>query len=432
MDAGGERRNERRWEGREQAKQPPDPRTGGQRDRDRVLYSDYLRRLADVTQVAASHEASQFHNRLTHSLEVAQLARRMTERIVKTDPDSAEVLDPDVVETAALAHDLGHPPFGHCAETELNRLLIRDGNADGFEGNAQSFRIVTKLATRAEEHPGLDLSRASLQALTKYPWPREGGGKRAKKFGRYHPERADFDWSRSGLVETASQTPEAQIMDWADDVAYALHDIEDFYRAGLIPLDRLTHRESPEWGSFLDFAVSAIDPAPDEADAYRQVAADLREELPTQPWQFSRSRGLFQRLVPTKINAFTHALSYEGGKIGIDPDAARQVALLKQLTWRYVIQAPALAAQQQGQRRIVRRLYRYYRDAIERDDIAMLPSSAKAYLEDESLRSQHDSKDLPTRVACDIVASLSESQAIALFKRVTGMDTGSIFEPINA
>ena len=128
---------------------PRDRRTEGQRDRDRVLYASAFRRLGGVTQVAAAGERLVFHNRLTHTLEVAQIARRLAENTVKDQPDEVAALggiDPDVVEASALAHDLGHPPFGHIAERVLDRLVREYGNSDGFEGNPQSFRIVTKLA----------------------------------------------------------------------------------------------------------------------------------------------------------------------------------------------------------------------------------------------------------------------------------------------
>lgn len=127
-----------------------DPRSAFQRDRDRVLYSPEFRRLSGVTQVASAGEGDVFHNRLTHSLKVAQVGRRLAERLQK-DCASEELhawggLDPDVVETAGLAHDLGHPPFGHDGEEEICKSVEANNDENGFEGNAQSFRIVTRLA----------------------------------------------------------------------------------------------------------------------------------------------------------------------------------------------------------------------------------------------------------------------------------------------
>jgi dGTPase len=139
-------------------------RSAFERDRDRILYSEPFRRLAGVTQVVHAAEGHAFHNRLTHSLKVAQFGRRITQRFLAHQPALASFLNADVVETACLAHDLGHPPFGHVGEEELNRSLTSDyGVADGYEGNAQSFRIVTKLAVRSDKHEGLNLTRASLR-----------------------------------------------------------------------------------------------------------------------------------------------------------------------------------------------------------------------------------------------------------------------------
>ncbi len=151
-------------------------RTVAERDRDRILYTTALRRLAGVMQVVAPNEGHVVHNRLTHVLEVAQIARRLAERLIRCtsrkDIKAVGGLSAEIAEAAAFAHDLGHPPFGHVAEEELDALAVQAGSPDGFEGNAQSFRIVTKLATRRVKETGLDLSRATLAAILKYPWLR--------------------------------------------------------------------------------------------------------------------------------------------------------------------------------------------------------------------------------------------------------------------
>jgi dGTPase len=145
-------------------------------------------------------------------------------------------LDPDVVEAACLAHDLGHPPFGHTAETALDDLTESIG---GFEGNAQSFRIVTKLAFRRKNIPGLDLTCATLAALLKYPWLRGEHLTKKDKWGAYKSEKDDYDFARRIEPAVQARTLEAELMDWADDVTYAVHDMEDFYRSGHIPLHLL-------------------------------------------------------------------------------------------------------------------------------------------------------------------------------------------------
>jgi len=167
-----------------------DSRTPAQKDRDRLLYTSSLRRLAQVTQVVAAEVSHVFHNRLTHSFQVAQVGRRLAERLLSVHGETvllSDGLDPDVVEAACYAHDLGHPPFGHIAEEELNSLA--GAGIDGFEGNAQSFRIITKLAQHSSLHRGLDLTRATLAAVLKYPWRLGENPEKTNKWGAYRSER---------------------------------------------------------------------------------------------------------------------------------------------------------------------------------------------------------------------------------------------------
>ncbi len=226
-----------------------DQRQPGQRDRDRILYTTSFRRLAGVTQVATPIEGHVFHNRLTHTLEVAQFARRLAEKVLTEQPDLADQrggIDPEVVEAAAFAHDLGHPPFGHVAEHELDVLALQNGAVDGFEGNAQSFRILTKAIAHRPAYKGLNLTRATLNAVLKYPWMRDLSdpkSKKFRKFGAYRSEASEFNFARQDSNNSDLQSLEAAIMDYADAVAYSVHDVEDFYRAGLIPLERLVVSE---------------------------------------------------------------------------------------------------------------------------------------------------------------------------------------------
>ncbi len=209
------------------------------RDRARVLHSSGLRRLAAKTQVLAPGADDFPRTRLTHTLEVAQIGRELGEALNT---------DPDLVETACLAHDLGHPPFGHNGESALHEIAKDIG---GFEGNAQTFRILTRLESKTfhnDKSVGLNLTRASLDAATKYPWGFDG---KDPKFGFYPEDKEIFDWVRK-YSQPEQKTFECQIMDFADDIAYSVHDVEDAIHAGYVNLNQLQSKDVS--GALFDLA----------------------------------------------------------------------------------------------------------------------------------------------------------------------------------
>jgi len=211
------------------------------RDRARLLHSSALRRLAAKTQVLSPTAGVDFaRNRLTHSLEVAQVGRELA---------TALGLDPDVVDTACLAHDLGHPPFGHNGESALAEWASDIG---GFEGNAQTLRLLTRIEPKVMgvdgSSFGLNLTRASLDASCKYPWPREHGvadPSGRSKFGVYDDDRAAFEWMREGAPLGVASI-EAQVMDLSDDIAYSVHDFEDAIVGGLLDAALIASRNGHE------------------------------------------------------------------------------------------------------------------------------------------------------------------------------------------
>ncbi len=267
-----------RESGRPSSPNQKDERTETEKDRGRIGYSHFLRRLSGVTQVVSPEPSAPIrHSRESHSHKVALVAREIAEhltRLAASDRETAEIiaavggLDISACQAAGLAHDLGHPPFGHAGEVAMNSRLINfhstnpgmENCADGFEGNAQSFRIVTKLDRRMPfDHQGgpaprgLDLTFVTLAAILKYPTlrpPNETGDK-PPKFGAFETERSTFDAARAGAASAlrpGQQTLEASAMDLADDITYAIHDLEDFYRADLIDFGRVADylRSAPE------------------------------------------------------------------------------------------------------------------------------------------------------------------------------------------
>lgn len=433
-----------------------DQRTEFQRDRDRILYCSAFRRLAGVTQIVRAGEADVFHTRLIHTLKVAQVGRRLAERRQRQQPDECEFLgvDPEVVEAACLAHDLGHPPFGHLGEQVLNSLVFPSehakgtGDEDGFEGNAQSFRILTKLSVRfvtRDDRPidGLDLTRATLAACLKYPWTRDlNHAQRAKKWGVYSTEIDDFKWAREGWAGE-NKTAEAELMDWADDIAYSVHDLEDFHRCRVIPWrqifgDDATDVETIVQRAFEAWTKAAGERTPTDAEGRLRKAHDRLEEFfkPFQKITFTHYEGTWEQrqqlrlLTSTLIGRYIDGIQLKSqGELSdtepcvtIIPTLEEEIRILKQITRDYILNNPSLAAQQKGHERILKELFEDFYADISDGHPRYLPSRFRHMLDDDSVSTE--------RVVADCIASLTEAEAIALHGRLRGYASGSVLDPI--
>ncbi len=397
----------------EPAKRVPAPeRTPFERDRARVVHSAALRRLAAKTQVVGPATDDFVRNRLTHSLEVAQVAR-----------DVAHVLGchPDLAETAALAHDLGHPPFGHNGERVLDGLAADCG---GFEGNAQTLRILTRLEAKSTDADGrsigLNLTRATLDACTKYPW-RRGAGPDPAKFGVYADEAPVFGWLREG-VEGPRLCVEAQVMDLADDVAYSVHDIEDGVVAGLVDLTALADEglRHDVWTTVRGWYLPDSDD--EELDAaYHRLSAI--EAWPTAPYDGSRAasaalKNLTSDVIGIFCGSVQHAtravhgagpLVRHDADLVVPPETAVEIGVLKGVAARFVMEAPGHHQVMERQRVLVHELF----EAL---------ASGGPDLLDPAFRLDHAAatdQAARTRVLLDQISSLTDVSAVAWHARLT-------------
>ncbi|MFE2564226.1 deoxyguanosinetriphosphate triphosphohydrolase [Streptomyces mirabilis] len=405
-------------------------RTAFQRDRARVLHSSALRRLAGKTQVVTPGTRSQAwdasaRTRLTHSLECAQVGREL---------GAALGCDPDLVEAACLSHDLGHPPFGHNGEQALNEFAEDCG---GFEGNAQSLRLLTRIEPKRFVHSqetgelvsvGLNLTRAALDAATKYPWPRGAHptDPASPKFGAYEDDRPVFDWVRKGAPGTRTCF-EAQVMDWSDDVAYSVHDVEDGLHAGHIDPNCL-HAE-PEREEIFKVAIGRYVPA-DTDPAELSEALDRLLEQEWWPHGYDGSAVAQARLKDATsqlIGRFCLAAEgatrerYGTGRLTryaaelVVPRAARhECAVLKAVADRYVMQRAEQERLRADQRIVVAELA----EALTARSPDGLDPQFRALLDeagDDRARK---------RVIVDQIASLTDASARSLHLRLTTRPTG--------
>ena len=383
----------------------PDRRSPFSRDRARVLHSAALRRLAGKTQVVGPGEGAEVsgapRTRLTHSLEVAQIGRGIAEDLG---------CDPDVVDTAGLAHDIGHPPFGHNGEKALDEFGTACG---GFEGNAQTLRILTRLEPKVGGG-GLNLTRATLDASCKYPWVRRPGD---RKYGAYPDDAEAFAWIRDG-APAERRCLEAQVMDWADDVAYSVHDVEDGVVAGRIDLGALS---SPtERAALVELAALLFGGDPEALTAAGQdllalpvVAAVVaqRDSLGSVTAQIALKR-LTSDLVGRFVSAATEATRARHGDrpIGryaadlvVPAAAVAEVALLKAVAVRYVMADPDRLKMQARQRELLAELGAALL-AKAPDALDPAFASAWAVAADDAERQ---------RVVIDQISLLTDQQAIA-------------------
>lgn len=469
-------------------------------DLERIRFSPYFSRLSAVTQVISQSGAGlAVHNRLSHTVKVTAVARAIAISLRHEDQRRAQLVeqlggcDPVVVQAAASAHDLGHPPFGHLGEQTLDRLARdRFGLDEGFEGNAQTFRILTRLDEYDRPGAGLNLTAAVRAAVLKYPWTRsEGtawqqgpntprglaparGSGGARKFSVYVLDTGDFEAARAayGTIGGHVQTVECSVMDIADDIAYSLHDLDDFYRANLlnqaavstefrtwtkdradlaaVPAHALARSQrAPGYGlESLRRRLVQKDPWIANDDAFEEsvgrVADEVIDGLLSVPFDGSlaadRALAVFMsqwiaRLQRSlEVTAEPHIRS---GHVHLNTAAWHDVAVLKYLHERFVLHRPDLAVYQRGQASVIERLVDSFAawladaDEVRRAPRRLLDLVDIAAADYEQVRSRAPEMLGPAddaslrrfavgRGVIDYVASLTDAQALQLSSLITG------------
>lgn len=435
------------------------------RDYGRVIHSACFRRLQGKTQVFPGHESDFFRNRLTHSLEVAQIAEGIAERLNYETPALAALpydqrIKPKLCAVAALLHDLGHPPFGHNGEQALDDLMKARG---GFEGNAQTLRIVARLEKKSRgsdgEPLGLALTYRTLAAILKYdrviPEYREDNTKIVK--GYYYTERDLVAQIKSSVCPDCAipngqfKTVECAIMDLADDIAYSTYDLEDSLKAGFLSPssilasdERVLKQVAEKVGEQLERSVTPVEvvrvfseifePAENESDPSEQsdgteTPVELfvdRFRLHTQLGSSSYFRTkLSSELVKNAINAVT--LEYDKAcpalsKVKLSDAAHLRVEVLKQYVYLATIYSSRVKLSEYRGYEVVKDIF----DALsgKRGNVLM-PDDVRIRYEAATSK-----RDLQMRIVCDFVAGMTDRYAMEFWGRLHSDGAQSMFKPL--
>jgi dGTPase len=410
----------------EKPSSPSDYRSPFQIDRDRVLHTTTFRRLQNKTQVFWSGEYDFYRTRLTHSLEVAQIGKSICTWL-QCQPNSLLAdtfhIDTDLVEAICLSHDLGHPPFGHAGERTLNHL---NRNHGGFEGNAQTLRLLTERIFSAK-HTGMSPSRAFLDGILKYKtlWSElVSDGNPPKNHFIYDFQHRYLDWSLGGNDFPAELTPgdardsfksiECQIMDWADDTAYSLNDLSDSVRAGFLPIEKIEN-----WAKSHNIDFSEKSPLGELIQAIRNNRVD--------PFVGKRiGKYITATHLEQDVNFLSSTTNRYRYRLVVDPAIRSESSLFKRLAYEVVFLSPKLKQLEHKGSYMLRQLWevletRYIRgQSIDGQNFQLLPHDTVSEIE--------ESPDPTTRarLICDYLAGMTDGYAARTYKRLFSPDFGSI------
>ncbi len=357
--------------GRRHAEKPAPTRTEYQRDRDRIVHSTAFRRLVYKTQVFLNHEGDLFRTRLTHSLEVAQLARSVARSLQ---------LNEDLVEAIALAHDLGHTPFGHAGQDALNECMAGRG---GFEHNLQSLRVVDELEERYPRFNGLNLTFETREGILKHCSLANAG----------RLEAVEPDGVGRRFIDHTQPSLEAQLCNLADEIAYNAHDIDDGVRSGLVTLEQLSEVEL-----FEQFRLETLREFP-ALQGRRPLYESIRRMLSAQVYDLiDATRAALEAAAPATANEARAA----GPLVTFSETMRARSGALKRFLLQNLYRHPRVVAKTGRAQRVVRELFRVYLD-----DPAQMPADFAA-------------RANSARAVADYIAGMTDRFAMREHKRLTG------------
>ncbi len=407
---------------------PGEYRDPFQIDRDRIIHSSFFRSLQSKTQVFWSGEYDFYRTRLTHSLEVAQIGRAITHWLLESSDLLSEdfFISSDLVEASCLAHDLGHPPFGHSGEMVLNNLLKDYG---GFEGNAQTLKLITDRLFGGQV--GMSPSRGFVDSILKYKatWSdwMAGEGKCPKNHFVYDEQKKVLDWvfadtELSSLLPTCDalnqfRSIECQIMDWSDDTAYSLNDLEDSIRAGFLTIPALlSWAEKNEIDSTPESAVGELLKAMQSGKIEGMLGRRIGDNI--------RATSLKKSDKPSALTSLSNRYQFD---LHIDPKIKAECSIYKRLAYEVVFQSASLKQLEYKGKYLLSRLWETLSPLIESSEaseLSLLPEKTSKIMQAQGTRQER------ARVLCDYISDLTDTSASKLYKRLYTPDFGSISELI--
>jgi dGTPase len=379
--------------GRRHAETPAPTRSDYQRDRDRIVHSTAFRRLVYKTQVFLNHEGDLFRTRLTHSLEVAQLGRSIARTLM---------LNEDLVEAIALAHDLGHTPFGHAGQDALNDCLkAHRPESAGFEHNLQSLRVVDSLEERYPDYNGLNLSFETREGILKHCSRRNAAHIEAREPGGVARRFLEQDGE---AVKWRQPSLEAQLANLADEIAYNAHDIDDGVRSGLLTMAQLQEVEL-----FRQYRLEALQQHP-SLEGRRLLFETIRRMLSAQVYDVMAATGAALRKAGP---ADVQAVRQQGALVCFTPAMAAKSAALKRFLFQNLYRHPQVVATTQAAQQVVRELF-----AVYMADPAQLPQAHVDRF--DGLETPHTAGARPERVVADYIAGMTDRFAAREHERLKG------------